>query len=278
MAKTNERGRLPASLARTLSVLAAEGKSVFTSREFAGTTGCSPGRATKLLYQLRQLGWVLGLAKGKYLIVPLEAGPESSWSEDALVVARHLATPAAVAYWSACHYWNWTEQVPRTVFVQTTQKKMHSTKTVLGVRYRFVRIGRGKFFGALDRTVGDAHITITDRQKTLVDALDRPDLCGGTAQVAQMLPVAGESIDWDKLDACLVRMDCGAIYKRLGFLAEHLGARLTIPGRSGWIEKWRSHLTGGRALLEPRSPDKGPVNRRWRVRLNEPALASGGRP
>lgn len=273
MTKINARGRLPAPLAKALSALAAKARSVFTLREFADTAGCNPARAKKLLYQLRQSGWVLGLTKGKYLIVPLEAGPESTWSEDSLVIAGHLADPAVVAYWSACHHWNWTEQVPRTVFVQTTQKKMHNANTVLGVQYRFVRVQPGKFFGTVARTAGNGRITVTEREKTLVDALDRPDLCGGITQVAEILPAAGRSIDWDRFDGYLKQMGSGAIYKRLGFLAEYLGGKLIISNGSERIESWRSRLTGGNALLEPRRPAKGPVTSRWRVRINTSGFA-----
>lgn len=247
MAKT--RGTLSAELGRALSRLAADNKAVFTVEDFAQAAPRPKRKTWRVLNFLLDGGWITRLAKGKYLIVPLQAGPESAWSEDSLVVAGHLASPAAVAYWSACHHWNWTEQVPRTVFVQTTQKKMHNTRTVLGVRYRFVRVGAGKFFGTVRRSVGGGQITITDREKALVDAFDRPDLCGGIAQVAQMLPVAAEAVEWDRLDGYLARMKSGAIYKRLGFLVEHIRGKLSIPRRSERIEGWRSRLTGGHALL-----------------------------
>jgi predicted transcriptional regulator of viral defense system len=212
---------------------------------------------------------VLRLAKGKYLLIPLEAGPDSAWTEDSLVVACHLVDPACVAYWSACHYWNWTEQVPRTVFVQTTQKKMESARTVLGVRYQFVRVTERKFFGVVGRAAGRGQFIVTDREKTLVDALDRPDLCGGIGQVIAILRAA-EPIDWDKVDRYLAKIGSGAIYKRLGFLAEHLGKRLRLPDRAARIADWRSRLTAGCAPLEPGGAATGRVNSRWRVRLNAP--------
>ncbi|MGB2820861.1 MAG: hypothetical protein WBF17_07765, partial [Phycisphaerae bacterium] len=99
------------------------------------------------------------------------------------------------------------------------------------------------------RAVGEGQSTITDREKALVDAFDRPDLCGGIAQVARMLPVAAEAVEWDRLDGYLARMKSGAIYKRLGFLVEHIRGKLSIPRRSERIEGWRSRLTGGHALL-----------------------------
>ena len=59
------------------------------------------------------------IEKGKYLIVPLEAGPERIWTEDAHVIAGHLVSPAMVSHRSALGYWNLTEQVPRVTYVQT---------------------------------------------------------------------------------------------------------------------------------------------------------------
>lgn len=277
MANTNTRGRLSAPLARGLSILAAEGRAVFALDAFARAMACHPSRARKLLHRLRRQGWVLPLARGRYLIVPLEAGPESAWSVDSLVVAAHLAEPAAVAYWSACHYWNWTEQVPRTVFVQTTQKKMHNTRTVLGVTYRFVRVRNGKFFATVRRSAGQGQLIVTDREKTLVDALDHPELCGGTGQVVEMLPPAAEALDWDRLEHCAERLGSGAVYKRLGWLVEHVGGKARVPDRAKRIEGWRLRLTGGYAPLEPGGSPTGPTESRWRLRLNVPHLSGGSR-
>jgi predicted transcriptional regulator of viral defense system len=57
------------------------------------------------------------------MITPLEAGPERTWSDDILTIIPHLIQPAAVAYWSALHYWGMTEQVPNTVVVQSTRRR-----------------------------------------------------------------------------------------------------------------------------------------------------------
>jgi len=278
MAKSKRRGTLSAQVATVLAGLSATGKTFFSLDDFAAGMGWSRPRASKLLHQLQESGWVARIIRGKYLIVPLEAGPESAWSEDSLLVASHLAEPAAVAYWSACHYWNWTEQVPRTVFVQTPQKKMHNTKTVLGVRYRFVRVQPTKFFGTVKRSAGQGQFTVTDREKTLVDALDHPELCGGIGQVVEMLPTAAQAVNWERVEEHLKRLGSGAAYKRLGALVEHLGEKARISDRAARIERWHSLLTGGYAPLEPRRPMIGPANARWRVRVNVPGVLSEGRP
>lgn len=274
MPKNNKgRGTLSGELAGALTRLAAN-TPLFTVEEFARAIGRPKSKTWRVLHFLQEGGWIERLSKGKYLIIPLEAGPEATWSEDALVIACHLAEPASVAYWSACHYWGWTEQVPRTVFVQTTQRKTQSARVVLGVQYRFVRVQPHKFFGHIKRTTERGEFTVTDREKTLIDALDHPELCGGILLVMAMLPTA-EGIDWDKVDDYLERMNSGAIYKRLGFLAERLGPKLDLPDRESRLERWRSRLTGGYAPLDPGGPPGGRYESRWRVRINVPGLTRG---
>lgn len=277
MAKTKkQRGVLSADLADALSRLASQGQSIFTVRDFAQTVERPLSRVWRTMTFLVGRGWIIRLVKGTYLIVPLEAGPESAWSEDSLLIGSRLATPAAVSYWSACNYWSWTEQVARTVFVQTTHKVSGpQSRIVLGVGYRFIRIQPRKFFGVIQRQFERGQASITDPEKTLVDCLDHPELCGGIGQVVEMLPGI-ENLDWAKVDKYLKRLDSGAAYKRLGLLVEHLGDKLSLPDREKRLERWRANLTGGYAPLEPGGQSRGPVNNRWLVRLNVPGLLREG--
>ena len=279
MTRTKQRGTLSAEVGTALSRLSAQGLWVFSLAAFAEALRSDKARARKLLYELRRSGWVARLRSGKYLIVPLEAGPESAWSEDTLLIGSHLSEPAAAAYWSACHYWGWTEQVPRTVFIQTPRRIRgpHSRK-ILGVQYRFIRVQPSKFFGTVGRQAERGQFTVTDREKTLIDCLDHPELCGGIGRVAEMLPEAA-GLDWSRVDEYLKRMGSGAVYKRLGLLVEHLGDRLKVPDRRKRIGAWQAKLTGGYAPLEPGGPQTGRVDNRWRVRLNVAGvLRQKGRP
>ena len=278
MTEANERrGRLSAELANALSRLASSRKSIFTVDDLAKALGRPSHQVWRTLTSLVDRGWATRLVKGVYLIVPLEAGPESAWSEDSLVVATYLAKPAAVAYWTACHHWNWTEQIPRTVFVQTPRRVRTATRKVMGVQYRLIRVQANKFFGTVRRTAGQGQFTVTDREKTLVDALDHPEFCGGIRQLIEILPAAGQAVNWDRVDEYLRRLGSGAAYKRLGLLVEHLGEKVRIPDRVERVERWRSLLTGGYAPLEPRRPMTGATSPRWRVRLNVPGVLREGR-
>ena len=252
-----------------LSRLSADGQTIFSTaqaREFWGDADY----AVNVLNRLVRKGWLQRLERGVYMVIPLEAGPERTWSESALVIAPHLIQPAAVAYWSALHYWNMTEQVPHTVFVQSTRRKR--PVEVLGMRFRFVTVSQARFFGVARRTLDGKTIYVTDREKTLLDAAARPDLSGGIEQLAQALRAAWTDLDWARLDDYLARWGGGVVVKRLGYLVEALS--LPVPDPDRRLERWQGLLSHGISLLEPAAQDDGPVVTRWRIRANVAVTAS----
>ena len=64
-----------------LTALAASGKQIFAAEDGYEVLGKS--KATRdTLARLVHKGWLERIEKGKYLIVPLEAGPDRTWTED----------------------------------------------------------------------------------------------------------------------------------------------------------------------------------------------------
>ena len=170
--------------ASLLTTLAAKGKEIFTTQDAYDVSG--EARSTReTLERLVDKGWLERIEKGKYLIVPLRAGPDRIWTEDAFVLAGHLVSPSMVGYWSALNYWNLTEQVSRVTYVQTTARKENRAPNVLGIRFRIVRVKPRKFFGDHTHIAGESPVQVSDREKTIVDCLDRPDLSGGVAEVVE---------------------------------------------------------------------------------------------
>ena len=248
-----------------LTTLAGQGRTIFTVEDAYAHWG-DENRARVHLHELAAKGWIERLERGKYIIIPLEAGPEREWSENPFIIASQLVQPAAVAYWTALHHWQFTEQVPRITYIQTMTRKFQSRKTVLGTVYQFVTVKARKYFGHKREFVGHQSYQITDPEKTLLDCLDRPDLAGGIPEVAKALRQA-ERIRWAELDDYIARMGSGAVVKRLGFLVER--GNLPVPDREAHLTRWREHLTSGLAWLDPSSSRKAHrIDTRWRVRVN----------
>jgi predicted transcriptional regulator of viral defense system len=251
--------------AEFLSRMAAFERGIFTSAKAAEYWG-DRDYSKAVLYKLTKKGWIARIKRGTYLVIPLDAGPERRWSEQAVVVAQHLVHPAAVAYWSALHHWRLTEQVPRVMFVQTPKRRSRRDVEALGMHFRLVTIAQAKFFGLMTQDMGGRPVTVTDREKTLIDAADRPELSGGIVQLAEALRQGASDIDWPRLDAHLARFGVGTIYKRLGYLVEILD--IGMPHVEERLASWQSRLTAGISPLEPGSKNGGPTVTRWRIRVN----------
>jgi len=254
--------------ASLLTTLAAAGNDIFRVRDAYQVLG--KGRSTRdTLERLVNKGWLGRVEKGKYLIVPLAAGPERTWTEDAFVIARHLVRPSMVAYWSALNYWNLTEQVPRVTYIQTTARKENRRPSVLGMQFQIVRIKRQRFFGTHRFHVGESVAETTNREKTIIDCMDRPELSGGVAEVARALQEGDGKFDWKRVTGYLCRFGSGAVVKRLGFLVEALKPQ--HPPGLELLEEWQGLLTAGISKLDPSSPrEPHRIATRWRVAVNLP--------
>ncbi len=115
-------------------------------------------------------------------------------------------------------------------------------------------------------SIAGQEFEVTDREKTLIDALDRPELTGGIWQVAQAMMQSADTLDWQRFEAYLARFASGAVYKRLGYLVENM--RPAIPHVQERLTRWQTGLTEGIANLDPGEQRRGRVTRRWRVRDN----------
>mgnify|MGYP000919478589 FL=1 len=218
--------------------------------------------AVNTLGRLARKGWLQRLERGVYLIIPLEAGPERIWSENAFLIASQLVSPGAIAYWSALRFWNWTEQIPQVVFIQTTRRKQ--VVKIQSMLYRFIYIQPQHFFGLTPQSLEGGGVFVTDPEKTLIDAAARPELCGGILHLAQVLKDNRQSIDWDKLTDYLTQWGGGTVVKRLGFLVENSG--INLPEEM--IIRWRGLLSKGISPLEPGAQRTGPVITRWQIQNN----------
>jgi len=249
---------------RLLNHLAADGQIIFSTAQARAALGNEEQNVNKLLYQLTRKRWLLRLEKGKYLILPLEAGMEGLYSAHEFVIAAHLVQPYAVAYASALSFHALSDLLPHTVFVATTRRKAEVTIEQLGLHFRFISLSPHKFFGFQTVTIEEQPVQITTPSKTLVDGLDRPDLCGGIVELAKGLyRYVQEDGGYAQLTADARQLGNRTVFKRMGYLVEVLGL-----GVGEWQERWRAEISPGETLLDPRYGRRGPYHSGWNLRLN----------
>ena len=248
---------LGARESRLLCEAKAKGVSVLTTDDAREILGEEKVRL--LLSRLSKKRWLKRLEKGKYLILPLSAGPKGLYSEDGFVLADKLVSPYAIAYWSALNYYGYTEQIPHTVFVATTKRKTDLEIEELGLRFKFVTVLEKKFFGNKKRWIGDKQVIITDREKTIVDCLDHPEQCGGIVEATKGIWEGFRESELDPKTVTEYALDMGnrTIFKRLGFLAEVL----SLPV-DDFLPVWREKISTGYTLLCPVGLDCVKIKRR----------------
>jgi len=221
----------------------------------------------KKLHVLERKGWIARIERGKYLVIPLEAGPTRQWTEDSYLIAAALVQPAAISYWSAIRHWNWTEQIPRIVYVQTTSRKKTPRRKIFGVQYEFVTVPEGKFYGNLTEWRNGKKILITEKEKTLVDCADHVERAGTIEELAKAVKAAASEISWRKLDEYVEKFPNRAVKKRLGYLFETLVPVLSQEAVTV-LESWQTDLSAGFVLLQPSNKKIGRIVTRWRIQVN----------
>lgn len=246
-----------------LSRLSEQGKNVFTIEEARNALNLNKRHLDNVLQSLVEKKWLERIEKGKYLIIPLEAGPERKWSEEAFVIASHLVDPYAISYWSALNYWQFTEQISATIFIETSKRKRD--KSVLNVPFRFIALNERKFFGLTNIWFGDKQVQITDKEKTIVDCLDHPEYCGGMIEAAKGLVNGIESgINLETLTNYVERLNNSTVFKRLGYLAEIFD----LPVQD-FSEIWHNKIGAGYSLLDPGiGVAQSRYYSKWNLRLN----------
>lgn len=237
-----------------LNELARKGQT-FTFEDAARISSHSHQSLKVVLFRMEKEGLIERIEKGKYLIIPLGAR-KGRYTINEFIIGSQLVKPAVIAYWSALNYHGLTEQIPNTVFIQTTSRKKEQQLEILGVRYRFVRVTGKKFFGYEKVWIEDVAVEITDPEKTVVDCLDKPQYCGGIAEAAKALQ---GDLDIEKLKKYAIEIGNSTVIKRLGLLCDKMGIKIDInPGL----------LSGNYPLLDPSMHGNGMLNRKWKIREN----------
>jgi predicted transcriptional regulator of viral defense system len=237
-----------------LDKLARKG-STFKFQNAAKISCLDIGSLKVLLSRMEKDGWIERIEKGKYLIIPLGA-KKGKYTINEFVIGSTLVEPAIISYWSALNYHGLTEQVPTTVFIQTTARKKKPELEIFGVKYKIIKVNENKLVGYETIWIDDAKVHITDQEKTIADCLDKPQYCGGIIEVAKALQ---NDIDLNKIIEYAKNMNNSAILKRLGYLCDKLGIPIDIS---------YTYLAAGVPLLDPSIDRKGTTNRKWKIMVN----------
>lgn len=137
--------------------------------------------------------------------------------------------------------------------------------TIRGRLVTWTRVKPERFFGFAAYQPHGYPIRVTTPERTLIDGLREPELCGGVASVLKAWVFARDTLDLEALVHYVDRFGVVVLRQRVGYVLEELG--LTHP----FLEKWQSQAhRGGSSRLVASAPFAPEFSERWSLSLNGP--------
>lgn len=169
-----------------------------------------------------------------------------------------------LAYYTAMELHRMTQQPLRTVFVALVRQQPEIVAA--NVTFRFVKLKKERFFGFEEVEAEQGHrVKVADLERTFIDCVDRPDLCGGIEEVTRAFARRHGDINADRLFRYLAKLDQPFVAMRLGFLLEltgHSNVELMreMEALAARVKKY--------VPLDKRGPQDGTRDRRWKIIVN----------
>ena len=227
--------------------------------------------AINLLSGMARKGALHRVGRGRYVVIP----PDVLYQRKSYVIDPHLiidelikggnaGEPYYVAYQSAATIHGAAHQLPFALMVAVPRQRR---PIELGqTQIQFVQLQPHKLFSFREMSYHEARLNVSDREKTMLDCLERFDLCGGVDEAARTISVLIEDAELGKLPDYVGRMNNQALTQRLGFILEHLS---TLQAIDESLITDIAQLVGEHVYpLDPHGPSGGPLNARWRIREN----------
>lgn len=248
--------------------LAERSKRDVTRQEIIGLLDTTPEAADHVVRSLRKKGWLERASWGKYLLIPPEHGPEALGESNVLALASLVAEPYYIGYGTAATHYGMTTQHRDVVWLVAPQHLRD--RRILNAEIRIVNPSSKKFFGSTAVDVLGFEVQMSDREKTAIDCVDRPDLSGGISDAAYILARASQKMNWEKAIDYLLRMESVALMRKFGWLVDHTNGDIPDHLRARLLDEARTRRSV--AILGPKETAKEVIGyqREWKLSVNIP--------
>jgi len=253
------KGTLPIGKSRLAAILQVAGDVVHID-DAVQALDLSRTQAAKFLSRWTAQGWLRRVGPGAYVPVQLELLDAETVVLDPWVLIPALFSPAYVGGRTAAEYWGLTEQIFRDIVVFTARPVRIRTVQRQNAIFSLKHIRKDLIFGTKTVWRGQSKLAVSDIHRTIVDMINNPATGGGIQHVADCFDqyMKREDAEPDTLIGYADRVGNGAIFKRLGFLADR------HPRGTPLVNACRSRLTKGNAKLDS-TLDCQRLVTRWRL-------------
>ena len=247
-----------------ISRLSYEKTTIITREQFDKLFGQSV-LTRQIIYQLRKKGILKPITKGIYYYSPLESGPAGSRINEFLIPP--VLFPSGnyyVGYSIMYNYYGFTNQIFQTFYILNTS--LQRERIICGIPFKLLKISPKRMYGIEKVKIRESEITISDRERTLVDLIYFSDPVSGLKKALEILrlQVTSNKVDVKKLIKYTILFPSMAARKRIGFALEQ--CRVNDSLLAPLIKCVRN---ASLTTLYNSKSRKGTINNKWKVILND---------
>jgi predicted transcriptional regulator of viral defense system len=220
---------------------------------------------SKILAGMVEKGMLIKLNRDLYHIVPTNLDA-NSYIPDWHLVAKYLMKGKRyyIGYYSAMQIHGLITQPSLTEIIVTDLQIKPSVKKIQGTKFQFVYHTKERFFGYENVWINqNEKVSASDLEKTLVDAVTRPHLCGGLVEIGKAIHESKGKVDEQRLIDYFTRNNNYAAKKRYLFLIDLLGMEWT-----SYHEGMLKNTGTSYPLLDTSGPDQGRKDSRFGLKIN----------
>ncbi len=190
-----------------------------TTNEIASYLSCTEKEAHSLGFALSLKKWFATLGHNQYLLLKSTQQQPASFIHP-LIIGSHLVDPYYYSFHTAASYHKLIPPNNQQVYLVTTT--MRNNTDIRETSYRFIHVTPRKFFGFNTVTIEGTTINMADKEKTLIDSLEKFKYIGGLADVIRLLTHHIDTLDVQRLVDYTVLMGSSTLIQRLGYILDHL--------------------------------------------------------
>lgn len=223
----------------------------------------SPQYQKRILFEMSKRGDIQNLGHGLYALPTelLADGPIHAFE-----IAMYIAKKGAISFRSAMAFYAMTDQIFSSIYLTIPRcaganLSTKSTYKIEGNNFYITRINLKNYFGIAQVFIGSHPVSITDLERTLLDGLSHPHLCGGFNEVIHGFDLKIRDANEDILFNYVSKIPI-VIAKRLGWVLEKLSHFPLLQ------EKLAKIPMASPQKLNPSGPRRGSIHKRWHVMEN----------
>ena len=231
---------------------------VVSAQEIAQLLSIPQAYARQVAHRMVKKGAFEPVKPGLYARIPASIFiDKGQYGTDPILIASKLVEPYFLSFYTAFSLHGLAQRPIQTTYL--TSAKLVRPFCYRDRVFQPVKVIKGRFFGLERIEYRGRKIWVSDLERTVLDALDRPQLCGRWWEVIQCLSDI-QQLAWDKLLDYVDRFNAKILVHRLGYLFSQIQT-LAVP--SSFLSALKRRKSS--SIFYFQSGRKGELKKAWNL-------------